>query len=663
MKCPRSLLLAACLGSGLAAPVFAGDWQDFVYVSSTLGNVSNRLCSAAPSNRRPADIGCPSYSPYLTSGGLLGVGTSSPTATLQVSGSFIVSNTTQTTSASLYVATNGNVGIGTVSPQDVLQVTQGDSNHWRFSSDASLKKYYNTEANPRWSIVDYGWANPVFTGLLLNTSGNSSYAFNGTAIGMPSAQTLAMFTSNGSSLIERMRITSGSTVGIGTTNPNANLEVSGTISATHFVGDGSGLANLSVNGDRITSGTTNLVAISNTAYVSLTQNGTNTGWFDPTRGLITLGVSATGGLSGTTGYFSGNVGIGTTTPAGSFNVVQGIGATLYFDAYTSSTASGVGLAMRQARGTLSAPTASQANDRLFSVGGRGYGTTGFSSLTRASVKGWATENWTDTVQGTYLTFGTTTAGTASETERMRIDNVGNIGIGTISPDSPLTVNGNTSGLPAPGVSYTGTNLHIVGTDGVKSRILVDSFGAGSFPVLSLRAARGTAGSPTALQTGDTFGTLNAGGYGSSAYGGGAAQISFITTDNWTNSDNGSAIRFLTVANGSTSLVDRMRIDNNGNVGIGITSPNANLEVSGTISATHFVGDGSGLSGLAASGDQINSGTASVIANLNTGISVSTPLDVSGALKLSGLGSETCDAAHQGTIRTNPVTGGVEVCRP
>ena len=45
-------------------------------------------------------------------------------------------------------------------------------------------------------------------------------------------------------------------------------------------------------GDRITSGTTSLVVVSATGYVSLTQAGTNTGWFDPARGLVTLGTRA-----------------------------------------------------------------------------------------------------------------------------------------------------------------------------------------------------------------------------------------------------------------------------------------------------------------------------------------------------------------------------------
>ncbi len=112
-----------------------------------------------------------------------------------------------------------------------------------------------------------------------------------------------------------MYVTSGGLVGINTNNPNANLDVYGTISATNFVGDGSGLSGVVAGAtDRIVSGTnaaTRMVAISSTGYISITQAGANSGWFSPYTGLVTLGVSATGPISGTNGYFSGPVGIGT----------------------------------------------------------------------------------------------------------------------------------------------------------------------------------------------------------------------------------------------------------------------------------------------------------------------------------------------------------------
>ena len=49
---------------------------------------------------------------------------------------------------------------------------------------------------------------------------------------------------------------------------------------------------------------------------------------------------------------------------------------------------------------------------------------------------------------------------------------------------------------------------------------------------------------------------------------------------------------------------------------------------------------------------------------NVGIGTTSPaavLDVAGAVKVAGTGSETCDAAHNGAQRMNPTTGFMEVC--
>ena len=100
-----------------------------------------------------------------------------------------------------------------------------------------------------------------------------------------------------------------------------DVSVTGNLSANSFIGDGSGLTGVTASsGDRIVSGTTSMLAVSNTGYVSLTQAGVNTGWFNPQLGLVTLGVSATGPISGSSGYFSGNVGIGTTNPSALLNI-------------------------------------------------------------------------------------------------------------------------------------------------------------------------------------------------------------------------------------------------------------------------------------------------------------------------------------------------------
>ena len=66
----RSALLGMMLASVAGAAV-AQDWGNIATISSTLGNNSNRLCIGDHS--RPGDIGCPTWTPSLTTAGDLTV--------------------------------------------------------------------------------------------------------------------------------------------------------------------------------------------------------------------------------------------------------------------------------------------------------------------------------------------------------------------------------------------------------------------------------------------------------------------------------------------------------------------------------------------------------------------------------------------------------------
>ena len=59
------------------------------------------------------------------------------------------------------------------------------------------------------------------------------------------------------------------------------------------MGDGSGLTNLSVQGDRITSGTSNVTVNSATSTISFTTNGSVANYIDSSGRLVTTGISTT----------------------------------------------------------------------------------------------------------------------------------------------------------------------------------------------------------------------------------------------------------------------------------------------------------------------------------------------------------------------------------
>lgn len=218
-------------------------------------------------------------------------------------------------------------------------------------------------------------------------------------------------------------------------------------------GDGSALTNL--NASNISSGTLAAARLPATAVV----NGGNTVSSAMNIGSAT-GSSQdlnliTGGITQMTVTSGGGVGIGTTNPDALLNVSMNATATLpsnplfgtavrvsgadYFasrfiiDGF-SGTAS---MTMRKANGTAASPSALTTGSVLGTVAYSGYGATSYASGARAAIGSYAEENWTDTAQGARISFWTTTSGTSSTTERMRIDNAGNVGIGTTAPQSPL----------------------------------------------------------------------------------------------------------------------------------------------------------------------------------------------------------------------------------
>lgn len=179
--------------------------------------------------------------------------------------------------------------------------------------------------------------------------------------------------------------TSGSFDGnAGLTWTNASQRLSATnISATALTVNGVPITG-SAEGDRISSSTTSVVAES-TGLIRINTNGVNTGYFDTVGRLVTPGVSSTGAISGTRGYFS------------RLDVLSPSNTTLQ----VFSTGSGV-------RGGMSSDIPSAG---AFYVGS-------YSEVP--------------------LALGTHNA------ERMRITAGGQVGIGRASPQAPLEIAGTTT---------------------------------------------------------------------------------------------------------------------------------------------------------------------------------------------------------------------------
>jgi hypothetical protein len=135
---------------------------------------------------------------------------------------------------------------------------------------------------------------------------------------------------------------------------------------------------------------------------------------------------------------------------------------------------------------------------------------------------------------------------------------GYIGVGTASPDCGINVlaNPQTVNYPVTGNSTTlGTAMHIVGADASQTRIVQDAFGTSAYVAFTGRAARGTAASPTQIQSGDYIAQFTGRGFssGSLQFGNASTGLLAITAaEAFTDTSRATNVQILTTASGAIS---------------------------------------------------------------------------------------------------------------
>jgi len=425
----------------------------------------------------------------------------------------------------------------------------------------------------------------ISTAISASYAATASYAvlattasyFSG-SLSAPGSTTQILYNNGGTVAGDSGLVYSGSNVGIGTTSPGYKLEVNGT---QRVVGNfylyntvtnvASNYSNQRGLGFDASTGATEIAA--STVPLQLSR-------FSTTGDVLTIRHSGSYVSSLKTdggAIFTGNVGIGTTSPleilhlqssqpviqftktgilnwkignisGNNFTINTDAGGGDAFNILTNGNV-GIGTTNPSARLSLGSSTNGERItwsdfSNVFSeyssadlwlsanfygnLGSSGYKTSFTAAYGAAGISVSSTGAGLDGVLRFFVNNAASkTAGDAfTPTERMRITGGGNVGIGTTSP------------------TY---NLHTYGTN---PRNLIQDPSAG-YPILQLNNASGNFYMSIDNSAGTGFGSA----YGRYLYSDGAYPMMFVTND-----------------------VERMRITSGGNVGIGLTSPQKVLDV-------------------------------------------------------------------------------------
>lgn len=378
-----------------------------------------------------------------------------------------------------------------------------------------------------------------------STLGNSGTSSGTHFIGTTNAQDL-VFKTNG---IEGMRMNTSSNVGIGTTAPVSRFNVVGgditvgkSSASTAIFPDSS--RKVIFRGDN-TNNTDDVKLYSYYSASDVTQFRINIG----DNGSISndaLEVGSLGFITQTwvpwTTTTATGLGIGTTTPQYKLDI----------DAQTGSSGNPLRLLGLNV-GATSDSILSSSSGILRRL-----------SINQVIANAWNIAGNTGTTAGTNFIGTTDAQGLAfrtNNTEWMRLNTTGSLGIGITSPVYKIHVE-------EPGGYNADIAARLYNTNNLAYK-----------PSLQLQASGGTKAAPTAVANNTPLGAIMWGGYDGSAFNDvQAVEINGTTTEAWSTTAHGSSLNFKTIPNTTLTSLTRLTIDQNGNVGIGTTTPAQQLEI-------------------------------------------------------------------------------------
>ena len=380
----------------------------------------------------------------------------------------------------------------------------------------------------------------------------------------PTYSSLRFYTRQGASLNEAMRIDPFSNIGIGIATPTEKLHL---LNGTIRIDNGTNVLDFSQAATQSLIKTSNQLAVdANGGGTVFTIDDGNADFFvqmriqDGSEGankvlasdasgfatwtdlaILTAGGSSAWSKTGINIYpttLTDRLGLGTATPSELLHMKS---TDSDLDIETNDVSESSSIHFKKSRGTVAVPSIINSVDYFANIQFMGYDGSSYHNGARieGSVDGAPGLN---NMPGKLVFY--TNGGSASETERMRINSAGNVGIGTTTP----------------GMIAGATNYLTIASNG--------PYAAGSVASLELKGNTNGGNSVSAkLDFLNGLGTNN------------TARIEVITS--------GSSVgegQLLFYTNGG-ALSEKMRINEDGNVGIRTSSPGTALEVNGAVTYT------------------------------------------------------------------------------
>lgn len=249
--------------------------------------------------------------------------------------------------------------------------------------------------------------------------------------------------------------------------------------------------------------------------------------------------------------------------------------------YQVDAGSPAGIFISNVRGSKGSEAGTQSGDMLgrFTMSGWAPGAAA-NPAWGGQIRMYAKETWGATAHGAYWSIRTKTTGTATMAERCQIDDKGITIVAGHKLRAARTTDSALYG-DVPGVIANQYLLVQGDSDPAGYPVVVAAIAhsgtATHAPALVLWRSRGTAGSESAVQSGDVLGSFYGAGRTSVGWSGSPGEIEFVAAENFTGVAQGGRINIYTITPATTTRVKRVTIDN-----VGITILSGALLFSGTV---------------------------------------------------------------------------------